>query len=489
MKTLIFNLVLSTCLLLSEIGVASPFEAMQEPASFINAKLARLRHSKWSGIKQFGTAETERGYFSVSDDEGNLYVTGYTGGDLDGSGPGINEGGWDIYVMKLDPQGKVKWIRQFGSPGEDLAVAIALDRRGFIYITGQIGGDLDPDDDQIFRGKVHDPNEGEAEGERDGDDAFLMKLDKNGEVQWLRQYGIADDDAGFGLGLDIWGNPYVIGYTWGDIDGDGPGIHAGQEDIYLAKFDSAGNRLWIKQIGSPEADIAYAMAIDKQRGDVYVTGFSSGSLDSGPDSNINMGGQDLIAIKFNKRGRLQWIRQLGTPDDDNGYAIAVDHHHNLYINGFVSGDLDGIGPDVYAGDYDWAVIKIRQDGELIWTRQLGTAGNDFGLSVAVDPFDEVYATGTVFGDLDGTGSQTYQGKRDIAVVKLARNGATQWIRQWGTPLNDWGFHIALERQCQVRVTGQTGGDLDGSRSQVFAGVFDIFVLKFGNGCARGEYEH
>lgn len=469
MKPTIFNGVLTVCVLLAGLGVASPTQATQHPA-FAYAK--SVRHSTWSGIKQLGTAETERGYFSASDHHGNLYVTGYTLGDLDGPGPEISAGGLDIYVMKLNPRGKVAWIRQFGSPEDDLGIAIALDRKGYVYVTGQIDGDLDPTDDQIFR------DDGE-DGERDGDDAFLMKLDEDGEVQWLRQFGTFDDDAGFGLDLDILGNPYVAGYTWDDIDGDGPGVSAGQADVYLAAFDPAGNQRWIRQIGSPESDVAYAMAIDKLRGDSYLTGFSTGSF--GPQ--VNAGGQDLIAIKFDRRGELQWIRQFGTPEVDNGYAIAVDRHQHLYISGFVSGDLDGSGPDVHAGDYDVAVIKIRKNGDLTWSRQLGTEGNDFGLGVAVGRYGKVYITGTVFGDLDGSGAQTYQGTRDVAVIKLARNGATRSIRQWGTPLNDWGFHVAVERQCQVRVTGQTGGDLDGPGPQTFAGTFDIFVLKF-NGCHR-----
>jgi len=439
-------------------------------------------HFNWNGIKQFGTAATERGYFSVNDKQGNLYVAGYTGGDLDGNGPGVNEGGWDIYVMKLNAKGETQWIRQFGSPGEDLAVAIAIDRKGFLYVTGQIGGDLDPNDDQIFRGKEVHPGESENQDERDGDDAFLMKLNVNGEVQWLRQYGIADDDAGFGVDTDIFGNPYVIGYTWGDLDGDGPGLHEGQEDIYLTKFDPNGNQKWIKQLGSSEADVPYAMTIDKLHGNIYVTGFSIGNIANASGTQPNAGGQDIVAISFNTEGQLKWLRQFGTEGDDNGFGITVDRHQHTYISGYVSGDLDGLGPDIYAGDLDFAVIHLGPNGDLVWSRQLGTEGSDFGLGIAVDPFGGIYATGTVFGDLDPTDSQLYQGRRDIAVINFDRDGYTNWIRQIGTPLNDWGFHIAVERQCQVRVTGQTGGDLDGFGPQTFAGTFDIFVWKFDNDC-------
>jgi Beta-propeller repeat len=431
------------------------------------AGVTQAQQTAWSGIKQFGTEETDRGYFSVIDEQGNFYVSGYTQGDLDGSGPGVAAGSFDIYVVKFDPEGNVVWIRQFGSPGEDTAVAIARDHQGHLYITGQIGGDLDPNDDQVFL---------EGEGE---DDVFLMKLDEDGELQWLRQFGTTADDAGFGVALDTSGEPYVVGYTLGDMDGDGPGVHAGLDDIFMTAFDKDGNQLWLTQIGAPEADVAYGMALDPSGG-IYLTGFSEGDLDgAGPQSHA--GAMDIVAVKLNKDGEVQWVQQYGTPGPDNGYAITVDDQRRLYITGFVSDDFDGSGPDTYAGDSDVAVLTLDENGELLWSRQYGTAGNDFGLGIGVDRSGDVYASGTIFGDLDDTGPQTYQGKRDAVVVKLAPDGATQEIHQLGTPENDWGFHVTFdEEQRHVYITGQTGGDLDGSGSQTFAGVFDAFILKLEN---------
>lgn len=471
-NTALSRVMLSVCLPLSALAVASVAGATPPP---VFDDEASEQHSSWKGIRQFGTSDIDRGYFSVADKHGNLYVTGYTEGDLDGPGPGVYAGTVDIYVMKLNPKGEVEWIRQFGSPCEDSSFAVRLDRKGYVYIAGQIGGDLIPNDGQIYRG------EGCSEAgsdQRDGDDAFVMKLDGNGNMKWLRQFGTADDDANFGLDLDSRGNAYVTGYTWGDIDGDGPDVHAGQEDVFMASFDPNGNQRWIRQIGTTEADVAYAVAVDDPRGGVYATGFSIGNFDNSPVPKLNAGGQDIIAVRFDNHGGLHWVRQFGTSGDDNAYAIAVDHNEHLYLSGYVSGDLDGSGPDLYAGDFDLATLKIRKNGDLQWTRQLGTPGSDFGLGVAVGHEGSAYMTGTVFGDLDGAGSQNYYGLRDVTAVKFAEDGDTQWIRQWGTPGRDWGFHIATDEQGLIRITGQTGGDLDGPGPQQFYGAFDIFVLKF-----------
>jgi Beta-propeller repeat len=272
---------------LAILGSVSANDAPQPPAFTVtNPSL----NPSWKGIKQFGTAGDERGYASALDDRGNLYVTGYTSGDLDGPGPGIHVGSYDAYVMKLNRDGQVEWIRQLGSPSDDRAHYIALDHRGHVYITGHSEGDLDGSGPEIHSG----------EG-----DPFLVKLDEDGQVQWIRQFGTAADEFGFGLAVDVLGNPYVAGYTSGDMDGESSGTNAGLDDLFLATFDGAGNKRWVKQIGSPNYDTGYAVATDAS-GYVYVTGFSLGDLD-GPGPQTNAGAWDIIALKFDGRGNLKWI--------------------------------------------------------------------------------------------------------------------------------------------------------------------------------------
>ena len=423
---------------------------------------AMRHHSSWSGIKQFGTAGTERGYTSVVDRSGNLYVTGFTTGDLDGDGTEVSAGSFDLFVIKIKPNGQTEWTRQIGSAQDDRAHYIAVDRWGDVYVTGHSAGDLD--------GVGPETNKGI-------DDAFLLKLNAFGDVQWIRQFGSAEEDMGFGLTVDRFGNAYVTGYTFlGDIDGAGPAVNQGNEDVFLAAFDSAGNQRWIRQIGSPESDVAYAVAIDKH-GSLYITGLSFGDLD-GLGSQMHAGDADIVALKFSQQGDLSWVRQMGTTGTDFGYAMKFDHKRHLYISGFVSGDLDGSGPDVHLGGTDLAVIKLSGAGARQWSRQLGTSGNDIGHGVAVDRDGAVYVAGVTSGDLDGPGPQTYEGMGDVVAVKYSRHGTIQWLRQWGSSSTDLGLDITVDRTQHVYVTGQTEGDLDGVQPQVHAGDSDVFVLKF-----------
>ena len=455
--TLMHNLVFGVSLLLA---MGSVVTVRAATPSLADEHAVSSRHAKWIGVKQFGTSGTERGYTSALDHHGNLYVTGFTTGDLDGEGPEVSAGSFDLFVMKITPDGETAWTRQIGSPQDDRAHYVAVDRLGYVYVTGHSSGDLDGSGAQTHKGI---------------DDAFLLKLDEYGQVQWLRQFGSPEEDMGFGVTVDPSGNVYVTGYTFlGDMDGEGPAVNQGNEDVFLAAFDFAGNQQWIQQIGSSESDVAYAVSVDI-RGGIYVGGLSFGDLD-GPGTQVHLGDADIVALKFDRQGDLRWIRQMGTPGTDFGYALKVNRRH-AYISGFVSGDIDGGGPDLHAGQTDLAVLKVRYDAELVWTRQIGTEGNDIGHGIAVDKYGDVYATGTVSGDLDGSGPQTYRGQGDVVVVKFNRHGITRWTRQRGSMQTDLGLDVTVDGKRRVYVTGQTDGDFDGAGPQPYAGDSDLFVLK------------
>ena len=112
LPTIFLRHVLSPIALLTAFGMTTAGATTQPSSDDDPDHIVQSVSPDWAGIKQFGTKKHERGYVSVLDKRGNLYVTGYTGGDLDGDGPGINFGSFDTFVMKLDPQGEIVWPRR-----------------------------------------------------------------------------------------------------------------------------------------------------------------------------------------------------------------------------------------------------------------------------------------------------------------------------------------------------------------------------------------
>ncbi len=151
----------------------------------------------------------------------------------------------------------------------------------------------------------------------------------------------------------------------------------------------------------------------------------------------------------------QWVRQLGTSENDASGGVATDGDGNVYVSGDTSGSLGG----PYQGGYDDAwVAKYSADGALLWKRQLGTSEDDGSGSVATDADGNVYLSGFTEGSLGGP----YQGGYgDAWVAKYSADGALLWKRQLGTSELDLSGGVATDGEGNVYISGLTGGSLGG----------------------------
>jgi hypothetical protein len=169
-------------------------------------------------------------------------------------------------------------VKLLGTTGSDEANAVAVDAAGNVYITRDTNGNLD----------------GQANA---GDyDAFIAKYDSSGNKQWVKLLGSTGTDYGRGVAVDTSGNAFITGYAGGNLDGQ---ANAGSSDAYIAKYDSSGNKLWVKLLGTSSADGALSVAVDAS-GNAYITGDTNGSL----DGQANAGSSDTFIAKYATDGTL-----------------------------------------------------------------------------------------------------------------------------------------------------------------------------------------
>ena len=216
--------------------------------------------------RQLGTSANDFASSVATDSSGNVYVTGYTEGELEGS----NAGSVDLFVVKYDSGGAKQWTKQLGTSSSDYASGIATDSSGNVYLTGYTSGALD-----------NNTSAGQ-------NDLFVVKYDSSGAKQWTKQLGTSSLDSAYGIATDSSGNVYVTGSTWGDLDGS----NACYADLFVVKYDSGGIKQWTQQLGSAVDDTAFGITTDSS-GSVYVTGSTWGVL-----NGINVGGGDLFVVKF-----------------------------------------------------------------------------------------------------------------------------------------------------------------------------------------------
>jgi len=229
----------------------------------------------------------------------DIYLTGSFNGtsDFDPDTGVFNltsNGNINIFICKLDSAGNFAWAKGFGgTTGNDIAWSIAVDPTGSgdVYAKGRFDGIVD-----------FDPGVGVFN--LTGTGGFISKLDGSGNFIWAIALG-GNVFLGRSLAIDASGDIYASGTFMGTPDFDpGPGTFyltsAGSNDVFVSKFDSAGNFLWVKAAGGQDSDINYSLALDAS-GNIYLTGiFFSTSLAFGPFiiSNANGTYGDLFVVKL-----------------------------------------------------------------------------------------------------------------------------------------------------------------------------------------------
>ena len=392
--------------------------------------------------KQWGTSSLDYGYGVTADSSDNIYVTGFTDGALDGN---TNSGGGDIFLVKYNSSGTKQWTKQLGTSSvADYGYGVATDSSDNIYVTGYTSGGLDGN---TSSGGVLD--------------LFLVKYNSSGTKQWTKQLGTSAKDVSQGVTVDSSDNIYVTGWTKGGLDGN---TNSGVYDLFVVKYDSSGTKQWTQQLGTSSDDYGWRVTVDSSN-NIYVTGYTYGGL----DGNTNFGGVDIFLVKYNSSGTKQWTKQLGTSSWDSGYEVTVDSSNNIYVTGCTSGGLDG---NTNSGDCDIFLVKYNSSGTKQWTQQLGTSSSDIANGVTVDSSNNIYVTGQTRGGLDGN---THSGNYDIFLVKYNSSGTKQWTKQLGTSWHDYGYGVVVDSSNNIFVTGGTRGGLDGNNDSESN---DIFLVKY-----------
>jgi len=257
--------------------------------------------------KTFGGKRKDIAKAIVKTDDGGFIIAGWTNS--------FGNGGWDVYLIKIDKNGNRIWQKTFGGKSEDIAKAIAkTDDGGF-----------------IIAGETNSFGNG-------GDDVYLIKIDKNGNKIWQKTFGGKREDTPSAIAKTDDGGFIIAGWT--------NSFGNGSDDVYLIKIDKDGNIIWQKTYGGKDWDIldrAYAIAKTDNEGFIIV-GDTTESFIVG----------DVYLIKIDKDGNRIWQKTFGGKYDDEAYAIVKTDDGGFIIAGYTESFGNG-GRDVY-------LIKIDKDG-------------------------------------------------------------------------------------------------------------------------------
>jgi hypothetical protein len=400
------------------------------PSAFL-AKLDSAGRYVWS--KGFGNPESAsayqpmaQGYAVATDADANVVVGGTFAGPIDfGGGPlqsaGVSSadagaGGLadasgldcgtgvcsaDAFVAKFDGSGAYGWSHAFGSQGADTTRAVAFDAQGNVYAAGsfQVAIDL---------GGPTLPSAGDS-------DAWVAKLDPQGNLSWGVRFGGAGDDAAESVAVDAAGDVVVSGVFVGSVPFGAVSLTTTAAfDGFVAKLDASdGHVLWAKSTKASIRGAVQSVVVDGQDAAI-LSGIYQGTIDWGAGPIPSAGGWDTFVAKLDTNGNTTWVKSYGGPGDDIAGPIAVDSTGRIVVVGQTKspGGIDfGGGPVGAATGAQLFIAQLDGSSAHLCSRAYGAMAAAYG--VAVDGAGNVLATGE------------FQGQVDLGLGPLVATGAEQ----------------------------------------------------------------
>ena len=268
--------------------------------------------------------------------------------------------------------------------------------------------------------------------------------------------------------------------------------------LAVSHFAIAQNFEWAKGVGSNDVygEVGNSITVD-HNGNIYTTGHFGSGVDFDPGDGYttlpNSGYQDIFIHKLDASGNFVWAKKMGGMDFDDGVSIAVDNNGNIYTTGYFRETVDfDPGPGTAnlvspAGFTDGFIQKLDSSGNFVWVKQIGGAGSDWGNSITVDSFGNVYTTGsfsetTDFDPGPGVANLVAVGASDIFIQKLNASGDFVFVKQIAGTGQKSATSIAVDPVGNIYTAGifQDTTDFDpapGTGNLISAGDFDIFVQK------------
>ncbi len=333
--------------------------------------------------------------FTITVDvSGNIYIAGRFSGNTVTFGT-ITLTHQGLFIVKYDTNGNALWAKD--ALGNADVNSIKSDVSGNVVIVGGFRGG------SLTLGTTTLTN---LNNSSYLDDIFIAKYDTTGNVIWAKSAGSADHDVAQSLAIDISGNLFITGEYGGttiafdtitltNTSSSSPGY-----DLFLAKYNSAGNVIWVKTATGSRSDQGQTVTVDANNNAVVAGIFSSPSITFG---NITLTkdttyfySEAMFVVKYNTNGNIIWAKNTLGKWNDLVSSITTDATSNIYVAGGVSNDTITFSQSVkaYGGLF---LAKYDANGTPLWAEGIGKGLNTIR-SVALDASNHIYVAGGFWTD-------------------------------------------------------------------------------------------
>ena len=404
-------------------------------------------------IKTFGGSKNDVLKSVVKSSNGGYTILGYTQ-SKDGDISTKNDESFDFWLLNYNANNSLNWSKTFGGSNDDRGSDIINTSDGGYAVLG------------YSRSSDKDVNLNAG-----SQDFWILKLTKNGIISWQKTFGFSGVDYGTTL-TQTNDNGYLITGVLDVTSSGGQGNsksaktqHAGG-DIWAIKLNASGKKEWSKYYGGSFTDTPLGVIKTSDNG--FIIAGSSDSNDV--DITNNKGSYDFWVIKISDDGSLVWEKNFGGSEIDEARGITATNDGNFIVVGDTrSSDVDISSNN---GAADVLVLKISNEGNLIWEKTIGATGFDVARSVTKTKDNGFIISGSSRSSDNGF---TNQGKNDALLLKINNQGNLEWKQTFGGSEIDFLYDaIELEDNSIIAVgeSSSSNGDLSENK-----GFSDALILK------------
>ena len=411
---------------------------------------ANAQIPNWQWAKSINGNRDDYGMSIATDNNSNVVMVGYFQSDsiTNGNTSLHNSEPWnsifqpvvsDIFVSKYDSSGNVLWTKTFAGDSNEVANAVAIDKDNNIIVVGKFSGDSL----QVGSTWLTKPST------QVSTDAFIFKLDPNGNAIWAKSIGSTGTEEGKVVCTDEKNNIYMGGTFWSSAMvnfGVNSFSSIGEDDIFITKYTSSGTPVWTKVYGSTISENISDICSDNT-GHIYFTGeYRSSNLTIGsllPANFESAPTTEIYLAKMDESGNIIWNNTANCIGADYVNGIAVNKNKNVMITGRFAEYYLVIDGDTLIGDHSnnpgcingagFYLIQFDSNGVYKWVQTIKKNNGEVGLSVATDKDDNILVSAWAIGDTLAIDSITIYNLPTSALLLLKYNtsGHILWQKTFG----------------------------------------------------------
>lgn len=360
--------------------------------------------------KTFGGSGSDMLQSIVLTNDGGFILAGVSTSEKDFDKKDSIRGQDDFWIIKLNAKGDEEWQKTIGGGGQEKLQSIIRDKDGGYILAGSSASDVSGEKTTKCYGNL---------------DYWVIKLDTKGTIVWQKTYGGIYMDELRSIQSTLDGGFILGGYSNSTISGNKTEDNFGEGDYWVLKIDKTGDIEWQKTIGGDKDDQLSVIHQSYDKG--YIVGGNSNSGSSKSKSISNKSGTDFWVLKLDEKGEILWQETYNFGKVDVLTSLVENDDHSFLIGGFAQGEIlkklaskkkNSIKVDkMKSGTDDFIALKISEKGEELWSKIVGSDGEDI-LKKAIETRDGGYLLAGTSNGKVSKDKNSGIGSNDFWVVKL-----------------------------------------------------------------------